>query len=122
MEFFDDAVNKTKEVFETVSKKTGEVIATEKQKFDMASLKNKREKDYTALGKIYFEFVKDDDGAPEAVKELINNIKEKSAEIDRLAAEVQSAKNRRICPKCGAAIDKNSIYCSVCGEKLSFED
>ena len=122
MEFFDDAVNKTKEVFETVSKKTGEVIAIEKQKFDMASIKNKREKDYTALGKIYFEFVKDDEGAPEAVKELINNIKEKSAEIDRLAAEVQSAKNRRICPKCGAAIDKNSIYCSACGEKLSFED
>ena len=121
MEFFDDAVNKTKEVFQTVSKKTGEVITTEKQKFDMASLKAKCEKDYTALGKIYFEFVKDDEGAPEGVKELVAAIMEKNLEIDRLAAEIQNSKNRRICSNCGANIDKNSIYCNICGAKQDGE-
>lgn len=122
MEFFDDAVNKTKEVFETVSKKTGEVIATEKQRFDMASLKTKREKDFTALGKVYFEFVKDDEGAPEGVKELVGKIKEKTAEIERLSEEIQNARNRRICPKCGAYIDKKSVYCNICGERLDGEE
>ena len=122
MEFFDDAVNKTKEVFETVSKKTSEVIATEKQKFDLSSLKSKREKDYTALGKVYFEIIKDDENAPEYVKETVENIKAKSAEIDRLTAEIQNAKNRRICPACGAFIDKNSIYCNICGAKISGEE
>lgn len=122
MEFFDDAVNKTKEVFETVSKKTSEVITTEKQRFDMNSLKNKREKDFTALGKIYFELVKDDDGAKDAVKELVAGIKEKSEEIDRLASLIQNAKNRIICPNCGAAVNKNSVYCNICGGKIHGEE
>ena len=117
MEFFDDAVSKTKEVFETVSKKTSEVITTEKQRFDMASLKSKREKDYTALGKIYFEAVKDDDAASEEVKALMENIKAKTDEIERLAAEIQTAKNKKICDSCGANIDRNSVYCNICGAK-----
>lgn len=118
MEFFDDAVNKTKEVFETVSKKTSEVIATEKQKFDIASLKSKRDKEFGRLGKIYFEAVKDDENAPEEVKAIVESIKAKSDEIDRLNFEVQNAKNKRVCDNCGANIDKNSVYCNICGAKL----
>ena len=110
MEFFDGAVNKTKEVFETVSKKTSEVIATEKQKFDIASLKSKREKDYTALGKIYFDMIKDDDSASDEVKAIVENIKAKTDEIERLNNEIHNAKNKRICGNCGANIDKNSVY------------
>lgn len=119
MDFFDDAVNKTKEVFETVSKKTSEVIATEKQKFDLSSLKSKREKDFTALGKVYFEMIKDDENAPDNIKETVENIKAKSAEIERLTAEIQNAKNKRVCPACGAYIDKNSVYCNFCGIKFN---
>lgn len=118
MEFFDGAVNKTKEVFETVSMKTGEVIATEKQRFDMNSLKAKREKDYTALGKIYFDIVKDDENAPETVKVKVEDIRAKTAEIERLAREIQNAKNKLICKNCGANIAKNSIYCNICGAKV----
>lgn len=118
MDFFNDAVNKTKEVFETVSKKTGEVITTEKHKFNMASIETKRDKDFIALGKIYFEMIKDDDSAEEQVKEIVENIKSKTDEIERLSGEIQSAKNKLICPKCGASIDKNSLYCNICGEKI----
>ena len=55
MGFFEDAISKTKEVFDVVCQKTGEIVTTEKQKISIASLKSKREKDYAALGKIYFE-------------------------------------------------------------------
>ena len=122
MEFFDEAVNKTKEVFETVSKRTGEVITTEKQRFEMNSLKTKREKDFTALGKIYFELVKDDENAPEEVKQAVEDIRVKSAEIERLAAVIQGAKNKRICKYCGANIAKKSIYCNICGAKVEDDD
>ena len=121
MEFFDDALSKTKEVFETVSQKTGEVITAEKQKFDIASLKTKREKDYAALGKLYYKTVCDDEAAPEEVKTVIEAIKAKTAEIERLYGEVQKAKNKTVCPACGAAIDKNSVFCNICGAKLSGE-
>ena len=122
MEFFDGAVNKTKEVFETVSMKTSEVIATEKQKFEMSSLKAKREKDFTALGKIYFDIVKDDENASETVKVKVEDIKAKSAEIERLAKEIQNAKNKLICKNCGAGIAKNSVFCNICGAKVGEEE
>ena len=67
------------------------------------------------------EVVKDGEADDENISELVLSIKEKSEKIDKLKAEVNSAKNKRICPKCGAAIDKISNYCNACGEKLFYD-
>lgn len=118
MEFLDNAVNKAKEAFDVARKKTGEVVNTEKQKFDVSSLKSKRDKHFCALGKIYFELIKDTEELEDETKELVIAIKEKNEKIDALNAEILSAKNKRICPNCGANIDVNSVYCNSCGIKL----
>ena len=121
MGFFDDALNKTKEVLDVAYKKTEEVVTTEKQKFDVSALKSKREKDFAALGKIYYEQIKDAEDLSEEISVLVSAIKEKSAEIDRLYTEIHNAKNKLICPNCSAAIEKNSVFCSSCGAKLELE-
>lgn len=121
MGFFDDALNKTKEVLDAAYKKTEEVVTTEKQKLDVAGLKSKREKDYAALGKIYYEAIRNNEDLDDEVKALVEAIDQKNAEIDRLNSDIQSAKNRRICPNCGVAIAENSVYCNACGIKLTIE-
>lgn len=121
MDFFDDMVNKAKEAIDVASKKTGEVVNTQKQKFDIASLESKRAKDFAVLGEIYYNKVKDGAVEDENVSELVLAIKEKSEKIEKLKAEVNSAKNKRICPKCGAAIEQTSNYCNACGAKLFFD-
>ena len=121
MDFFDDVVNKAKEAIDVASKKTGEVVNTQKQKFDIASLESKRAKDYAVLGEIYYNKIKDGAVEDENVSELVLAIKEKSEKIEKLKAEVNSAKNKRICPKCGAAIEQTSNYCNACGAKLFFD-
>ena len=121
MDFFDDMVNKAKEAIDVASKKTGEVVNTHKQKFDIASLESKRAKDYAVLGEIYYNKIKDGAVEDENVSELVLAIKEKSEKIEKLKAEVNSAKNKRICPKCGAAIEQTSNYCNACGAKLFFD-
>ncbi|MGN0451857.1 MAG: zinc-ribbon domain-containing protein [Acutalibacteraceae bacterium] len=121
MDFFDDMVNKAKEAIDVASKKTGEVVNTQKQKFDIASLESKRAKDYAVLGEIYYNKIKDGAVEDENVSELVLAIKEKSEKIEKLKAEVNSAKNKRICPKCGAAIELTSNYCNACGAKLFFD-
>lgn len=121
MDFFDDVVNKAKEAIDVASKKTGEVVNTQKQKFDIASLENKRAKDFAVLGEIYYNKIKDGEAQDENISELVLSIKEKSEKIEKLKAEVNSAKNKRICPKCGAAIDQTSNYCNACGEKLFYD-
>ena len=121
MDFFDDMVSKAKEAIDVASKKTGEVVNTQKQKFDIASLESKRAKDFTVLGEIYYNKIKDGEIGDQNISELVLSIKEKSDKIDKLKAEINSAKNKRICPKCGAAIEQTSNYCNACGEKLFYD-
>ncbi len=118
MGFLDDAINKTKEVFDIACKKTDEVVTVEKQKFNIASLKSKREKDYADLGRIYFELVKDSTDLTDEVRNLVDAIAEKNEEIARLNEDIQSIKNKRVCPNCNANINVNSSYCNNCGTKL----
>ena len=121
MDFFDDMLNKAKDAIDVASKKTGEVVNTQKQKFDIASLESKRAKDFAVLGEIYYNKIKDGEAEDENISELVLSIKEKSEKIDMLKAEINSAKNKRICPKCGAAINQIANYCSACGEKLFYD-
>ena len=118
MGFFEDAISKTKEIFDVACQKTGEIVTTEKQKISIASLKSKREKNYAALGKIYFEMVKDNDNVDDDTRNLIDEIIEKSEEINRLNEEIQNAKNKFVCPYCGANIDMKSSFCNICGRRL----
>ena len=121
MDFLDDMLSKAKDAIDVASKKTGEVVNTQKQKFDIASLESKRAKDFAVLGEIYYNKIKDGEALDENISELVLAIKEKSDKIDALRAEINSAKNKRICPKCGAAIDQISNYCNACGEKLFYD-
>lgn len=121
MGFLDDAINKTKEVFDVAYKKTGEVVTIEKQKYNISALKSKREKDYADLGRIYFELVKDSTDLNDETRNLVDAIIEKNEEIARLNQDIQNIKNKRICPNCNANIDINSAYCNNCGEKLNIE-
>ena len=121
MDFFDDMLSKAKDAIDVASKKTGEVVNTQKQKFDIASLESKRAKDFAVLGEIYYNKIKDGEASDENISELVLSIKEKSDKIDKLKAEINNAKNKRICPKCGAAIDQISNYCNACGEKLFYD-
>lgn len=119
MDFLDNALNKAKEVFDVACQKTGEVVTTEKQKFDIATLKSKRDKDFLALGKIWFEMIKDDDSVSEEVKSIVLEIKRKNDKIDELNTEILNTKNKRICPNCSAAIDNSATFCSNCGNKVN---
>lgn len=121
MDFLDNAINKTKEVFDVAYKKTSEVVTVEKQKYNISTLKSKCEKDFADLGKIYFELVKNDTDLSDEVRNLVDAITEKQEEIARINEEIQNTKNKRVCPNCNANIDINSVYCNSCGTKLTME-
>lgn len=121
MDFLDNAVNKAKEVFDVACKKTNEVVTTQKQKFDVATVESKRNKDYIKLGELYYNQIKDTEIENQEIKELVDAITEKNEKIAELNQEINAAKNKRICPNCSANIDDNSIYCSVCGAKLTID-
>lgn len=122
MDFLDNAVNKAKEAFDIACKKTNEVVTTQKQKFDIVAIENKRNKDFEALGKLYYEAVKDAELEDAVIKDLISQINEKNDLIKQLKDEINATKNMKVCPHCESYVKDDSAFCSSCGAKLVKED
>ena len=121
MDFLDNATVKAKEIFDVARKKTNETVGIQKQKFNIGSLENKRSKDFEVLGEIFYNKIKNGDVVDADVSEIVSSIDEKNDKIKQLKEEINTVKNKKICPKCGLAIDVNSNYCSACGEKFIFD-
>ena len=116
---FNDIVDKAKQGFDVVCKKTEDAVSVSKMKLDKASLESKLSKSYEMLGQIcYQSFIDGEEFEHEAVKSLVEDITENIAELEQLDVKIQGYKNKKLCPKCHSAIDVNSVFCNKCGEKV----
>lgn len=120
MDLFDEILDKAKVAFDVAVKATEDVVDTGKQKFNIAALENKLFKDYKALGEIFYNFKKNGEIDDEAVEQLIAEIDDKKEKIELLKEAIRNAKADRVCANCGAVIDKDTIFCPICGQKLEF--
>lgn len=122
MEFFDEAVNKAKEVFDVACKKTGEVVTVQKQRYELSVLEAKKSDDFRALGELYYNKLKEGLAEDGDSAELVAAIDDKNSKITKLKDEINNIKNKRICPKCGGAVEKSANYCNICGARLVYEN
>lgn len=118
MEKLNNVLDKAKQAVDIACKKTGDFVGTEKKKFNIASLKNKRDKLYSELGKAYFEFLGKNEPFDEKAKDLVSAVKSKNAEIERLEEEMFSGKDKAVCKYCKKEILKGAAYCSHCGKSV----
>lgn len=93
MDFFDETIDKVKEVAEVVGKKTNEVVSVQKLKFNISSLENKISKDYEVLGKLYYEAIANGESASEDAMEIVGSIEGKTARIEEIKKEIKDIKN-----------------------------
>lgn len=120
--FDNEIFDKAKEVFDVACKKTGEVVSAGKQRFDIATMESRLEKAYNALGKAAYKAIEANGTENEELKAAAADITTKITEIEEAKKELAQLKNKRICPKCSAAIEKTSVFCNYCGEKLIYEE
>lgn len=122
MDFLNETFNKAKEVFDVAKQKTTECVNVGKQKYDIASLESKLSKQYQKLGEKCFTNIKDDDTQSDEIKALVSEIKSQLDSIEQARKELLKLKNKRVCPKCAAAVDENAAFCNFCGEKLTYTE
>lgn len=117
-----------KELFNKIGEKISEVGADVSQKAKEAStilsLKNKiREEEnkekfiYQEIGKKYFEEHKADENDPYV--EDIQAIFAAKAGIETLRDQLREVKGVEFCPACKTEIDKDTIFCPKCGNKVN---
>ncbi len=121
MDFFDETINKAKEVFDVAKQKTTEAYNVGKQKYDISAMETTLNKLYTAYGKAAFAYF-NENGVPENLKNATETIEKQLTRISDAKEELAKMRRNRICPVCAKAINENSTFCSFCGAKLNFKD
>ena len=120
MDFFNDLLDKAKVALDVAVKATEDAVDVGKQKISISTLETRISKDYKALGEMYYNFKATGQMDEAAVEAIVASISEKLAQIAEIRDEMRRAKSDRICPHCGAAIEKDIIFCPICGQKLEF--
>ena len=93
MDFLDETIDKVKEVAEVVGKKTGDIVSTQKLKFNISSLECKITKDYEVLGNLYYEQINSGVESSKDAAELVGSINGKLAKIEELKKQIKEIKN-----------------------------
>lgn len=72
---------------------------------------------YEQIGRRYVEVCGD---APvEAVSALVDELKASNAKIEEYRNTLKELKGVSNCPKCGAEVPNNSLFCAACGNKMA---
>ena len=122
MDFLENAVNKARDVFDAACKKTGEVVSVQKQKYDIASLKSKLNKDFEAFGRACLSFVVNGEEVSSEARFLATEIVRKQEELEAAQQELERAQGKKLCPNCGYPNTTESHYCAACGNSFLESD
>ena len=116
MAFFDDLGKKISNAGQTVAQKTKDVTELAKLNVSIAELDKKLNKLFQDIGKLYVD--KHAEDFEEGFGELISLAKQTEKEIDAAKKQIVEIKGVVNCEKCGAEVDRNSAFCTVCGNQM----
>lgn len=116
MDFFDKIGETIVSAGKDVKEKAKDVSEVAKLRLDIRSKEDFVEKQYTALGKAYYEKHNGESDCEEAEQFFL--IREALEEIERMKAEILKLQGSAECPKCGAKMPDAATFCSNCGTKL----
>ena len=121
-EIFDDVVINAKAAAAVVSKKASTVYDTSKHKITAAEIRGEINKKLRDIGKYtYKKEVFGVDTSAE-IAQAIEEVKELKENLEIINAHIDSVKNQKKCPYCEAKVPRNSVFCNICGAKLTEEE
>ena len=121
-EIFDDVVINAKAAAAVVSKKASTVYDTSKHKITAAEIRGEINKKLRDIGKYtYKKEVFGVDTSAE-IAQAIAEVKELKENLGIINAHIDSVKNQKKCPQCEAKVPRNSVFCNICGAKLTEEE
>ena len=115
MEFLNDLGKRFTRVARSVQERTREGWENTRLSADLYSLRGDLERQYTALGKAYFNSTLTGEEVPQ---ELLSSLK---ATYDRIEELTAQRENRVRCPSCGAYQAEDARFCSKCGRRMPEE-
>ncbi len=116
MDFFTKVTDTLSDVGKASSQKARELSGIAKLKMEIRSKEEYINKQYTAIGKQYYELHKDDEIPLFAEIMFVADAKEEIAAMERKLNRMQG---KKVCSACQAKIHKTAQFCPECGERCN---
>lgn len=117
MDFFDKLGDTLVNAGKDVSKKAKDLSGTAKLNMDIKSKEDFIQRQYTEIGRLYYEAHCKETDAEFAQQMAI--VTEAYETIAQMRDEVLKIKGARVCPKCGAPVPDTAGFCGRCGTPLN---
>ena len=121
-EIFDDVVINAKAAAAVVSKRASTVYDTSKHKITAAEIRGEINKKLRDIGKYTYKREVFGVDTSAEIAQAIAEVKDLKENLEIINAHIDSVKNQKKCPNCGAKLPKNSVFCNICGSKLEDEE
>ena len=119
---WDDVEQLGKSAADTVGKKTGEVVETQKLKNQIYTMRRENAKDWLEMGRSLYEAYKNGEAHSEDFHEICEKIREREEEILACEKKVSEMKGEARCANCHEAVQKGMNFCPFCGTKVETEE
>ena len=120
-DFFEDLGKRISETAEAVTKKTEEVVETQKIRNQIRVMERSNQRDYEALGKMIYNRFKKGEEINLKYIELCEEIEQREEAIEVYLKEIAELKGKDICQQCKGELDAGMAYCPKCGAKVGEE-
>lgn len=116
MSFFDEVGKKISSASQEAIAKTKDFADVAKLNSNISDEEHRITNAYTEIGKMYYE------SHLENFEECYGNqfslIKDSMAKIEEYKQKIVDIKGVTKCPKCGAELTKDDVFCTACGTKV----
>lgn len=124
MAFFDEIGKKISQTGQGAVKQTKMMANVAKLKSDITDYEIKIKGMYEQIGQKYYEDNRDNAKSP--YLEGLNMVKGYQQQIEQLQQQIQEERVMAAgpgqasgqCPNCGATVNEDQIFCTVCGTKI----
>lgn len=117
-DFFEDLGKRITETAEAVTKKTEEVVETQKIKNQIRVMRRSNEKDFEDLGKMIYERFQKGEVMDLKFIELCEAIEQREESIEVYLKEIAEIRGKDVCKNCKGELDPGMAYCPRCGAKV----
>lgn len=121
MSIIDDIIVNAKSAATTVGEKAGQIKEYTKLKYSEAGIKSDINKKKQELGDYVYRCTKSGNVDNEILQKMVDDVTELEENLQITKEMITAAKNKVVCSACKAENEKDAVYCSKCGEKLTEE-
>ena len=120
-DFFEDLGKRITETAGAVTKKTEEVVETQKIKSQIRVEERNKERDLQHLGKLVYDRFQKGEVIDTAFVELCEAVAQHEDAVQSYLKELAQLKGMELCKNCKGELESDMAYCPKCGTKVEEE-